>query len=87
MQTTTIHPTHPLEPAGPRTALTASRARSLLAALGATLRLWLERHRSRSDLRAVLLFYTAMHQTPPWPDLGGTRGELLYEAGKPFWRE
>jgi len=47
---------------------------------------WIERAQSRRDLRKALHFYASLGGSTPWTDLGGSRGELLHEAEKPFWR-
>jgi uncharacterized protein YjiS (DUF1127 family) len=51
-----------------------------------TLHMWQLRSRSRRDLRTIVSFYHSLGGPVPWGDLGGTRGELLQEARKPFWR-
>jgi uncharacterized protein YjiS (DUF1127 family) len=53
-------------------------ATGLLSRLGAVLRTWRERHAQRSELNQ-------------WSerdicDAGLSRGDVLYEASKPFWR-
>jgi uncharacterized protein YjiS (DUF1127 family) len=54
------------------------RAGGFAGTVGATLRLWRERSRSRSELSR--LDSHALH------DLGLTRLDVCNEADKPFWR-
>ena len=50
----------------------------LLAGIGETLQLWRERHAQRREL--------AQWGERDIRDAGLSLGEVLYEAGKPFWR-
>lgn len=51
-----------------------------------TVRVWAHRARARRDLRGVLELYGSIGGPAPWTDLGGSRGQILAEARKPFWR-
>jgi len=62
-------------------ALSARFARRIAAAgatLGARLRTWRQRRRSRAELAEM--DDRALH------DLGSSRGQAMFEASKPFWR-
>jgi len=84
MQTSTLPSPRGLNPAltGRPTAPTGG----WLATLGEILRQWRLRARGRRDLRTMLNFYRSLGGPVPWSDLGASRGEVLQEARKPFWR-
>jgi uncharacterized protein YjiS (DUF1127 family) len=59
-------------------ASTGSAAHGLLARVGDVLQIWRERHVQRTEL--------ALWAERDIRDAGYSRGEVLFEASKPFWR-
>ncbi len=71
-----------LETDVPPRSLTASRLQSLRA----TLAFWVQRARSRRNLRHALSVTAALSGGSALHDLGASLPELHWEARKPFWR-